>query len=171
MYYGLILFLNLQTRWGRVGERGSSAVLGSGSLHDAMREFNKKFREKSGLKWEDRSAEPKSGKYAYVERSYNPDSDDEEEDDTGAGADDEKKDVKPAECTLDKPTQDLMKLIFNQVSISLFSFGYLITCHKDLQLTQSRIISMPQCLPSITMQTNCHWASSARGQLPVVSKP
>ncbi|EUC29582.1 hypothetical protein COCCADRAFT_8231 [Bipolaris zeicola 26-R-13] len=102
------------TRWGRVGERGSSAVLGSGSLHDAMREFNKKFREKSGLKWEDRSAEPKSGKYAYVERSYNPDSDDEEEDDTGAGADDEKKDVKPAECTLDKPTQDLMKLIFNQ---------------------------------------------------------
>ncbi|EMD94638.1 hypothetical protein COCHEDRAFT_1191475 [Bipolaris maydis C5] len=102
------------TRWGRVGERGQSAVLGSGSLLEAMREFEKKFKDKSGLKWENRSAEPKSGKYAYVERSYNPDSDDEDEDDTGAGADDEKKDVKPAECTLDKPTQDLMKLIFNQ---------------------------------------------------------
>lgn len=135
-----------------------------------MREFEKKFKDKSGLKWENRSAEPKSGKYAYVERSYNPDSDDEDEDDTGAGADDEKKDVKPAECTLDKPTQDLMKLIFNQVSMSLLSFGHQITCHEGLQLTQIRIISMPPCLPSITMQTNYRWANLAREQLLVVSK-
>lgn len=126
MYDELIFFINLQTRWGRVGERGHNAVLGDGSLHNAMREFLKKFKEKSGLGWDNRSAEPKTGKYAYVERSYNPDSDDEDEDDTGAaGADDEKKDaVKPAECTLDKPTQDLMKLIFNQVSMSVLSSGH-----------------------------------------------
>lgn len=102
------------TRWGRVGERGQSAMLGSGSLSDAVKNFEKKFKDKSGLKWENRGDEPKAGKYAYVERSYNPDSDEEEDD---AGADGEvKAEAKPAaaECTLDQPTQDLMQLIFNQ---------------------------------------------------------
>ncbi|KNG46006.1 poly polymerase 2 ADP-ribosyltransferase 2 [Stemphylium lycopersici] len=101
------------TRWGRVGERGSNAMLGGGSLDDAMSEFQKKFKAKSGLNWEDRGKDPKAGKYAYVERSYNPDSDD-EDDGVGADGDAEQSDVKAAECTLDTPTQDLMKLIFNQ---------------------------------------------------------
>jgi poly [ADP-ribose] polymerase len=90
-------------------------MLGSGSLTEAMKNFEKKFKDKSGLKWDDRAEEPKATKYAYVERSYNPDSDD--EDDAAAGADDEEKsDVKRAESTLDARTQDLMRLIFNQVS-------------------------------------------------------
>jgi hypothetical protein len=89
-----------------------------------MHQFEKKFKDKSGLKWANRGDEPKPGKYAYVERSYNPDSEDEDDDEaTGSGADGEKKDdVKPAECTLDKPTQDLMKLIFNQVSTGLWDW-------------------------------------------------
>ena len=37
-------------------------MLGNGSFDDAMREFEKKFKDKSGLKWEDRGAMPKSGK-------------------------------------------------------------------------------------------------------------
>ncbi|KAF1943928.1 PARP-domain-containing protein [Clathrospora elynae] len=102
------------TRWGRVGERGQNAILGGGSLSDAVKQFEKKFKDKSGLKWADRGDQPKAGKYAYVERSYNPDSDDDDEDDGEAGADGEADDVKPAECTLDRPTQDLMSLIFNQ---------------------------------------------------------
>ena len=81
-----------------------------------MEKFEEKFKSKSGLKWADRSKEPKAGKYAYVERSYNPDSEDEDEDDAGA-ADGKEEAVKTAECSLDTPTQDLMKLIFNQVSI------------------------------------------------------
>lgn len=102
------------TRWGRVGERGQTALLGGGSEPDALKNFEKKFKDKSGLKWSERGDAPKEGKYAYVERSYNPDSDDEDED-AGAGADEGvKKEVKTAECTLDAPTQDLMKLIFNQ---------------------------------------------------------
>jgi poly [ADP-ribose] polymerase len=90
-------------------------MLGDGGLENAIIEFEKKFKAKSGLKWDDRAEEPKAGKYAYVERSYNPDSD--EEDDVDAGADgDEKDDIKRevAECTLEPPVQDLMKLIFNQ---------------------------------------------------------
>ncbi|KAH7081044.1 poly polymerase catalytic domain-containing protein [Paraphoma chrysanthemicola] len=102
------------TRWGRVGERGQSAMLGSGSLSDAMKNFEKKFKDKSGLKWTDRGEEPKSGKYAYVERSYNPDSDEEDDDDAGAGADENGEKPAPAECTLEPPVQNLMKLIFNQ---------------------------------------------------------
>lgn len=80
-----------------------------------MKNYEKKFKDKSGLKWADRAGEPKTGKYAYVERSYNPDSDD--EDDVKAEADDDDNDAEkppPAECTLKVPVQDLMKLIFNQ---------------------------------------------------------
>ncbi|KAF2849085.1 PARP-domain-containing protein [Plenodomus tracheiphilus IPT5] len=104
------------TRWGRVGERGQSAMLGNGGVDDALKNFEKKFKDKSGLRWDDRGENPKAGKYAYVERSYNPDSDDEGDDTgSGAGADEAiKTEVKVAECTLDAPTQDLMKLIFNQ---------------------------------------------------------
>ncbi|KAH5286539.1 poly-ADP-ribose polymerase [Parastagonospora nodorum] len=103
------------TRWGRVGERGQSAMLGGGSLPDAQLNFEKKFKDKSGLKWVDRGEEPKKNKYAYVERSYNPDSDEEDDADAGADGDNEdgvKREV--AKCTLEPPVQNLMKLIFNQ---------------------------------------------------------
>jgi poly [ADP-ribose] polymerase len=94
-------------------------MLGNGSLTEAQQEFEKKFKDKSGLKWADRGEEPKAGKYAYVERSYNPDSDDVGDDDdavVGAVADDTTKDgTTHAASTLSPPVQDLMKLIFNQV--------------------------------------------------------
>ena len=48
---------------GRVGAAGTGAVLGSGSLVDAIKNFEKKFKEKSGLTWADRLADPKGGKY------------------------------------------------------------------------------------------------------------
>lgn len=106
------------TRWGRVGERGQNALLGNGSLDDAIHHFEKKFKDKSGVRWDQRGAEPKAGKYAYVEKSYNPDSDDEEED-AGSGAigdsyDEDGNKRTPAECTLEPPVANLMKLIFNQ---------------------------------------------------------
>ena len=37
-------------------------MLGNGSLPDAIKNFEKKFKDKSGLKWEDRGSDPKSGK-------------------------------------------------------------------------------------------------------------
>lgn len=42
------------------------ASLGSGSLADAIKEFEKKFKDKSGLKWDDRAADPKNGKCEYI---------------------------------------------------------------------------------------------------------
>ncbi|KAH6692511.1 poly polymerase catalytic domain-containing protein [Plectosphaerella plurivora] len=103
------------TRWGRVGERGQSALLGSGSLADAMKNFDKKFKDKSGLKWDDRAQAPKPNKYAFVERSYDPDSEDDEDDapsNVKAEEDDEESEEELV-CTLAKPVQELLGLIFN----------------------------------------------------------
>ena len=104
------------TRWGRVGEQGQSAVLGDGSLDDALRNFEKKFKDKSGLKWADRGEKPKPNKYVFVEKSYDPDSEEEEggEDETKAGASRERSDYVPPKCTLAPPVESLMELIFNQ---------------------------------------------------------
>lgn len=86
-------------------------MLGTGSLASALQQFEKKFKDKSGLRWEDRSSSPKPGKYTFVERSYAPDSDDE-------GGDSEEKikeeeDVKTPESKLPKAVQNLMQFIFN----------------------------------------------------------
>ncbi|KAL7934054.1 poly polymerase catalytic domain-containing protein [Trichoderma chlorosporum] len=104
------------TRWGRVGEIGQSAILGNGTVEDAIRNFEKKFKDKSGLFWVNRGDNPKPGKYAFVERSYNPDSEDEDDDadDKDAVKKEGEEDVKPAECTLQPSVKSLMELIFNQ---------------------------------------------------------
>ncbi|XEV06196.1 hypothetical protein FSHL1_011483 [Fusarium sambucinum] len=105
------------TRWGRVGEMGQKAILGSGSLDNAVKIFQKKFKDKSGLSWDDRGADPKPGKYAFVERSYNPDSDSDDNEDVKAvkkeNGEDEDTAPEP-ECKLEKPVKELMELIFNQ---------------------------------------------------------
>ncbi|GIK00388.1 hypothetical protein Aspvir_004411 [Aspergillus viridinutans] len=100
------------TRWGRVGEFGSSALLGDGTLQRAKFEFEKKFKDKTGLKWEDRLSTPKSNKYTFIERNY------EESDDEDDNADkmdvDKKEDKKPVESTLPQAVQKLLTFIFNQ---------------------------------------------------------
>lgn len=113
------------TRWGRVGERGQHATLGQGSLVEAKQHFERKFKDKSGHAWADRFEAPKKGKYTFIERNYEEDSD--EEDDGSPGAsngnlvkdsltktkeDDEPR--KPLESKLPERVQHLMELIFNQ---------------------------------------------------------
>lgn len=100
------------TRWGRVGEHGQTQVPATGSLADALRQFEKKFKDKSGLAWSQRGDKPKPGKYAFVERSYDAESDDEEEKEADGPAAKEKKG--PPKSTLEPAVQELMQLIFNQ---------------------------------------------------------
>ncbi|KAI1348248.1 poly polymerase catalytic domain-containing protein [Xylaria sp. FL0043] len=100
------------TRWGRVGEYGQSKTLGSGSLDDALKQFNDKFKSKSGLSWENRGLQPKPGKYAFIEKSYEPDSED--DDDADEVKPEVKKEEEGPESKLSKPVQSLMQLIFNQ---------------------------------------------------------
>lgn len=107
------------TRWGRVGDYGQHAIVGNGTLDDATRQFEKKFKDKTGHKWADRLNDPKPGKYAYLERSYDDTNDEDERedgagDDGAAGHDEGKGSTAATESTLDPATQDLMRLIFNQ---------------------------------------------------------
>lgn len=102
------------TRWGRVGEKGQfKMVAGPGvDFYTAQREFHSKFKSKSGLNWEDRFSEPKNGKYTFIEKSYEEDSDDE---DTKAksGSSEPAKEVVKVESRLPESLQRLMQLIFN----------------------------------------------------------
>lgn len=85
--------------------------MGPQSFEGALKEFDKKFKDKSGHKWEDRAEPPKKGKYTFIERSY------EDDDEDGANVKDEDEDVKQeneAESKLPKQTQRLVELIFNQ---------------------------------------------------------
>ncbi|KAI0111590.1 PARP-domain-containing protein [Daldinia grandis] len=104
------------TRWGRVGERGQSKVVGNGTLDRALYEFDNKFKSKSGLSWADRGEPPKPGKYAFIEKCYEPDSEDEDnkKNTKDANGDTIKtENSKKPDSKLSQPVQELMKLIFN----------------------------------------------------------
>ncbi|OAA55504.1 Poly(ADP-ribose) polymerase, catalytic domain protein [Niveomyces insectorum RCEF 264] len=107
------------TRWGRVGEKGQSSVLGNGTLEDALKKFNQKFRDKSGVLWGNRSSDPVPGKYAFIEKNYQPDLDGDGESQaggaaaTGNGRSEASIQESPV-CSLEAPVQDLMELIFNR---------------------------------------------------------
>jgi hypothetical protein len=70
-----------------------------------MQEFEKKFRSKTGLDWDDRSEEPHGGKtYTYLEKAY------EDEDDSQAATASDK----VVKSKLPIQTQRLIELIFNE---------------------------------------------------------
>lgn len=100
------------TRWGRVGETGQHDTFTNNDLDLAIRFFEKKFKDKSGLTWANRLDPPRSGKYTFLERNY------EESDDEGnekpAETEGAGEPVKALESKLNKPVQRLMELIFNQ---------------------------------------------------------
>lgn len=99
------------TRWGRVGERGQSACLGDGSLQNAMVWYEKKFKDKSGLRWEDRLEAPRNNKYTFLERNYDEDDEDSEKDEKPVQKGEDGK--PPPESALSKGIQNLMSFIFN----------------------------------------------------------
>ncbi|KAG4273580.1 poly(ADP)-ribose polymerase [Fusarium proliferatum] len=106
------------TRWGRVGEEGQKATLGNGTADDAIKQFQKKFKDMSGLAWNDRMDSPKPNKYVFIECRYSPHSDYEgetsgnEPDKKVAGEQEDK--GSPPECTLEKPIKELTEFIFGQ---------------------------------------------------------
>ncbi|KAL8828885.1 MAG: hypothetical protein Q9191_002337 [Dirinaria sp. TL-2023a] len=111
------------TRWGRVGEFGQSKTMGPTSLDAAYKEFLKKFKDKSGHKWEDRGEPAKKGKYTFLERSYE---DDDEQDNSGVKKEEDDDGSPPIESKLPRQVQRLVELIFNQnhFNATLESIGY-----------------------------------------------
>lgn len=56
------------TRWGRVGENGLNNLANCGDLKSGISEYKKKFKAKTGNKWEDISSfKSQDGKYTLVE--------------------------------------------------------------------------------------------------------
>ncbi|PCD21898.1 hypothetical protein AU210_015701 [Fusarium oxysporum f. sp. radicis-cucumerinum] len=110
------------TRWGRVGEVGAYAILGNGTVTDAIKQFHKKFKDKSGLAWNNRKDSAKPGKYVFLERRYSPHSDYKGEKSGNKAvkkvAGEQEHEVSPPECSLEKPVKELMELIFNQQCFS-----------------------------------------------------
>ena len=107
------------TRWGRVGEGGQNAMLGSGSLNEALAQFEKKFKDKTGNKWESRREPAKKGKYTYIERNYDESDEDDDDKLPGAGIRRSSKqslesdEVMTMESQLPKAVQNLIRFIFN----------------------------------------------------------
>ena len=120
-----------------MGEHGQSAILGDDSLGDAVRQFEKKFKDKTGHNWANRLDGPKKNKYTFLERNYEEDSSEDEKDLPGTGSrrgsktslGSENKVV--VESTLPKPVQRLMQLIFNQT--------YFDTTMKDLSYDANKL--------------------------------
>lgn len=83
--------------------------MGPSSLEDSRKDFGKKFRDKSGHTWDDRSEPAKKGKYTVLEKNYEDD-----EDEAANQVKDEEDDQPQLESKLPRQTQRLMELIFNQ---------------------------------------------------------
>jgi poly [ADP-ribose] polymerase 2/3/4 len=107
------------TRWGRVGEGGQNAMLGSGSLTEALSQFEKKFKDKTGHKWDSRHEPAKKGKYTYIERNYEESDEDSQNDLPGAGTRRSSKqslesdEISNVESKLPTAVQNLISFIFN----------------------------------------------------------
>ncbi|KAG0154574.1 hypothetical protein PDIDSM_142 [Penicillium digitatum] len=105
------------TRWGRVGEHGQSACLGNGHLADAMQHYEKKFKDKTGLKWLNRLDIPKHGKYTFLERNYEEDDEGEEQVKAEKTMKEEDDMLPQPESTLSEGLQNLMSFIFNKQNV------------------------------------------------------
>ncbi|CAE6462858.1 unnamed protein product [Rhizoctonia solani] len=114
----------LFTRWGRVGERGSSMEKGPFPAQKAIQEFKKQFKSKAAANWEDRKTMvPKKGKYTWLERDFEAEvgSDDEKQDESVKKEEEVEEDDEPEgpppECTLHELVQDACRLIFNKEQV------------------------------------------------------
>ncbi|XP_006823496.1 protein mono-ADP-ribosyltransferase PARP3-like [Saccoglossus kowalevskii] len=107
----------LWTRWGRVGEPGANALAGPKTSAEAIKMYEKKFKDKTKNDWNKRSSfSPVAGKYTLIEMDDEDETEEAKEETVKKMAQlDEIDGVKKkiAACRLDKPTQDLVKLIFD----------------------------------------------------------
>jgi poly [ADP-ribose] polymerase len=108
------------TRWALVGEAGKSKTMGPQPFDEALGDFEKKFKDKSGLDWKNRYDEPSSSKkYTFIEKSYESEDDDDFDDIETEG-------VGKMKSKLPLATQRLMELIFNanHFNSALEDIGY-----------------------------------------------
>lgn len=101
------------TRWGRVGESGQNNLASPSTADAAIKNFEKKFKDKTKNNWSDReNFVSHSGKYTLIE--VDGDQDAEVKVDTVDGGDVKvKTEQHVLPCALDEATQRLIRFIFN----------------------------------------------------------
>ncbi|GAA6215793.1 poly [ADP-ribose] polymerase 3-like isoform X1 [Lates japonicus] len=98
-------------RWGRVGEVGQSKLNPCNKVEDAIKDFEKKFKDKTKNNWSNRmNFVSHAGKYTLIEVDGEQDAEIKVDSVDGKTVK-VPKNVLP--CTLDKATQHLIKLIFS----------------------------------------------------------
>ncbi|RPB10578.1 PARP-domain-containing protein [Morchella conica CCBAS932] len=98
---------------GRVGEEGQQSLYCPKTLEEAIKKFETRFKEKTGLKWQDRYDAPKIGKYTLIEKNYMDSEDEDRTDGKGKKEDDNSGKKLVLHSTLSPGLQSLMNLIFN----------------------------------------------------------
>ena len=83
--------------------------MGPTDFDTALKDFNKKFKDKSGHTWDERSEPAKKGKYTFIEKNYEDDGDEPTDQ-----VKDEEDDSPQIDSKLPRQTQRLVELIFNQ---------------------------------------------------------
>ena len=98
--------------------------MGPFGYDDARKEFDKKFKDKSGYKWIDRHEPAKKGKYTFIEMDYAEDGDGETAQSPIEVKDEESRAM--IESKLPIQTQKMVELIFNQTYFNsvLEGIGY-----------------------------------------------
>ncbi|KIK47946.1 hypothetical protein CY34DRAFT_149122 [Suillus luteus UH-Slu-Lm8-n1] len=113
---------SLYTRWGRVGESGSSQIKGPWPSANAISEFQKQFRSKSGVAWPQRfGMVAAKGKYTWLEREF------EAGDSKAEGGDSNSKEEEPVpDSKLLPELQEFCNLIFSSqlIDAHLSSMNY-----------------------------------------------
>ncbi|THH11380.1 hypothetical protein EW145_g694 [Phellinidium pouzarii] len=122
----------LFVRWGRTGENGASQTKGPWAPGQAINEFKKQFRSKTGTAWEQRHGMvARPGKYTWLERDFETSG----KDDRGEGASQDigknkvKDEVEPEkipDSVLPSEVQNLCRIIFNTsfIDAALSSMNY-----------------------------------------------
>ncbi|KAI8620371.1 poly polymerase catalytic domain-containing protein [Chytriomyces sp. MP71] len=102
-------------RWGRVGNNGTSAQPEYSTPDAAIREFEKKFKDKTANNWSEReNFDKKPKKYYLLERDWGEDENEDADANTDAKQATNVGEAKPIpESKLDPSVQELVKLIFN----------------------------------------------------------
>lgn len=105
-------------RWGRVGEPGQNKLMPCATIQQAVKEFEKKFREKTQNSWDQRANfRPVNGKYTIVET----------EDAEGGGEDQApmgkltEAQIGKGQCVLDKLDKELKKGSPNTMQLEVLS--------------------------------------------------
>uniref|UniRef100_D8PU00 Poly [ADP-ribose] polymerase n=1 Tax=Schizophyllum commune (strain H4-8 / FGSC 9210) TaxID=578458 RepID=D8PU00_SCHCM len=146
---------SLFTRWGRVGETGASQMKGPWPVADAVAQFGRQFKAKTGIEYARRkSAGAKKGKYTWLEKEY----EDAEADDQSAGPPSIKKrktnteaPAPPPESKLPPEIQALVRFLFNKdyMHAHLAALNYDVRKQPLGKLAQSTILQGFQALKDL----------------------